>query len=88
MIPHRKSAIIALFLSDLSKSKYGTNQMTEAFTKPIVLTKENVKMIKKALSSDNRKKIEHFEKNIRPKFHSQAERKNKLSIKEIMKVYK
>lgn len=61
--------------------------MTEAFTKPVVLTKENAKMIKKALSKDNRKKIEYFEKNVRPEFHNHIERKNKLSIKEIMKAY-
>ena len=61
--------------------------MTEAFTKPIVLTKEMGDNLVKALSDENRKKVEHFNKYVRPKF-SGENHKNKLSNEEIMKAYK
>lgn len=62
--------------------------MTEAFTKPIVLTKEMGDRMVYALSDENRKKVEHFNKNVRPKYKSARNRKNKMSIKELMSAYK
>lgn len=61
--------------------------MTEAFTKPIVLTKEMGEMMMKAFSEENRKRVEHFNKYERPKYHNPVNRKPKLSVKEIMKAY-
>ncbi len=61
--------------------------MTEAFTKPIVLTKEMGEMMMKAFSEENRKRVEHFNKYERPKLKSAPNRKNKMSIEEFMKVY-
>ena len=61
--------------------------MTEAFTKPIVLTKEMGDRMVYALSDENRKKVEHFNKYVRPKYHNPVNRKPKLSVKEIMKAY-
>lgn len=62
--------------------------MTEAFTKPIVLTKEMGEMMMKAFSEENRKRVEHFNKYERPKLKSAPNRKNKMSIEEFMKAYK
>lgn len=62
--------------------------MTEAFTKPIILTKEMGDNLVKALSDENRKKVEHFNKYERPKYHNPVNRKPKLSIEEIMEAYK
>lgn len=53
--------------------------MTEAFTKPIVLTKENAKMIKKALSKNNRKKNRAFWKEYPPRI-SQSHRAQKQTL--------
>lgn len=61
--------------------------MTEAFTKPIILTKEMGEMMMKAFSEENRKKVEHFNKYERPKLKSAPNRKNKMSIDELMKAY-
>ncbi len=61
--------------------------MTEAFTKPIVLTKEMGEMMMKAFSEENRKRVEHFNKYERPKLKSAPNRKNKMSIDELMKAY-
>mgnify|MGYP004580034169 FL=1 len=61
--------------------------MTEAFTKPIILTKEMGEMMMKAFSEENRKRVEHFNKYERPKLKSAPNRKNKMSIEEFMKVY-
>lgn len=61
--------------------------MTEAFTKPIVLTKEMGEMMMKAFSEENRKRVEHFNKYERPKLKSAPNRKNKMSIEEFMKAY-
>lgn len=61
--------------------------MTEAFTKPIVLTKEMGEMMMKAFSEENRKRVEHFNKDERPKLKSAPNRKNKMSIDELMKAY-
>lgn len=61
--------------------------MTEAFTKPIVLTKEMGEMMMKAFSEENRKRVEHFNKYKRPKLKSAPNRKNKMSIEEFMKTY-
>ena len=62
--------------------------MTDAFIKPIVLTKEMGDRMVYALSDENRKKVEHFNKNVRPKYKSAPNRKNKMSIKELMSAYK
>ena len=62
--------------------------MTEAFTKPIVLTKEMGDRMVYALSDENRKKVEHFNKYVRPKFKSSPDHKNKMSMEELMKAYK
>lgn len=62
--------------------------MTEAFTKPIVLTKEMGDRMVYAISDENRKRVEHFNKNVRPKYKSPRNRKNKMSIKELMSAYK
>lgn len=61
--------------------------MTEAFTKPIILTKEMGEMMMKAFSEENRKRVEHFNKYERPKLKSAPNRKNKMSIEEFMKAY-
>lgn len=61
--------------------------MTEAFTKPIILTKEMGEMMIKAFSEENRKRVEHFNKYERPKLKSAPNRKNKMSIDELMKAY-
>lgn len=62
--------------------------MTEAFTKPIVLTKEMGEMMMKAFSEENRKRVEHFNKCERPKLRQTPNYKPKLSVKEIMESYK
>ena len=62
--------------------------MTEAFTKPIILTKEMGDNLVKAFSEENRKKVEHFNKYVRPKYESAPNRKNKMSIEELMEAYK
>lgn len=62
--------------------------MTEAFTKPIILTKEMGDRMVYALSDENRKKVEHFNKNVRPKLRQTPNYKPKLSIKEIMEAHK
>ncbi len=61
--------------------------MTEAFTKPIILTKEMGEIMMKAFSEENRKRVEHFNKYERPKLKSAPNRKNKMSIDELMKAY-
>lgn len=62
--------------------------MTDAFIKPIVLTKEMGDRMVYALSDENRKKVEYFNKNVRPKYKQTPTYKPKLSIKEIMESYK
>ena len=62
--------------------------MTEAFTKPIVLTKEMGEMMMKAFSEENRKRVEHFNKYERPKLKRPDDYKPKLSVEEIMEAYK
>ena len=62
-------------------------KMTEAFTKPIILTKEMGDNLVKALSDENRKRVEHFNKYERPKLKRPADYKPKLSVEEIMKAY-
>ena len=62
--------------------------MTEAFTKPIVLTKEMGDRMVYALSDENRKKVEHFNKYVRPKYRQTPNYKPKLSVEEIMQAYK
>lgn len=61
--------------------------MTEAFTKPIILTKEMGDRMVYALSNENRKKVEHFNKNVRPKYQSTTNRKNKVPLEEFLKTY-
>ncbi len=62
--------------------------MTEAFTKPIILTKEMGDNLVKAFSEENRKKVEHFNKYVRPKYRQSPDYKPKLSVEEIMEAYK
>ena len=62
--------------------------MTEAFTKPIILTKEMGDRMVYALSDENRKKVEHFNKYERPKLRRPDDYKPKLSVEEIMEAYK
>ena len=61
--------------------------MTEAFTKPIILTKEMGDRIVYALSDENRKKVEHFNKYVRPKLKSAPNHKNKVSLEEFLKAW-
>ena len=61
--------------------------MTEAFTKPIILTKEMGHNLVKALSDENRKKVEYFNKYERPKLRQTPDYKPKLSVEEILKAY-
>ncbi|MGX2984197.1 hypothetical protein ACWIWK_01805 [Helicobacter sp. 23-1048] len=61
--------------------------MTESLIKPIKLGKESNALLKKAFSSKNRKKVEDFNKNVRPSL-SGKNHKNKLTIDEIMEAYK
>lgn len=61
--------------------------MTDAFIKPIVLTKEMGDRMVYALSDENRKKVEHFNKNVRPKYKSAPEHKNKVSLEEFLKAH-
>ena len=63
--------------------------MTEALIKDIKLVggKECDRLIKEAFSEENRRRVEHFNKYERPKYHNPVNRKPKLSVKEIMKAY-
>ena len=62
--------------------------MTESLIKPITLGKESNELLRKAFSDENRKKVEHFNKYVRPKLKSAPNRKNKMSIGELMSAYK
>ena len=62
--------------------------MTESLIKPITLGKESNELLRKAFSDENRKKVEHFNKYVRPKLKSAPNRKNKMSIEELMSAYK
>ena len=62
--------------------------MTESLIKPITLGKESNELIRKAFSDENRKKVEHFNKYVRPKLKSAPNRKNKMSIEDLMSAYK
>ena len=62
--------------------------MTESLIKPIKLGKESNELLRKAFSDENRKKVEHFNKYVRPKLKSAPNRKNKMSIEELMSAYK
>ena len=62
--------------------------MTESLIKPITLGKESNELLRKAFSDENRKKVEHFNKNVRPKLRQTPNYKPKLSIKEIMEAHK
>ena len=58
--------------------------MTESLIKPIKLGKESNELLRKAFSDENRKKVEHFNKYVRPKLKQTPNYKPKLTIKEIM----
>ena len=62
--------------------------MTESLIKPITLGKESNELLRKAFSDENRKKVEHFNKYVCPKLKSAPNRKNKMSIEELMSAYK
>ena len=62
--------------------------MTESLIKPIKLGKESNELLRKAFSDENRKKVEHFNKYVRPKLKSAPNRKNKMSIEDLMSAYK
>ena len=62
--------------------------MTESLIKPITLGKESNELLRKAFSDESRKKVEHFNKYVRPKLKSAPNRKNKMSIEELMSAYK
>ena len=62
--------------------------MTEALIKPIRLVgKDCDRLVKEAFSEENRKRVEHFNKYERTKLKSAPNRKNKMSIDELMKAY-
>lgn len=62
--------------------------MTEALIKPIRLGKKSNKLIAKAFSKENLQRVREFETNVRPKYESVPNRKNKMSIDELMSAYK
>ena len=62
--------------------------MTEALIKPIKLGKESNELIAKAFSKENLQRVRDYEKNVRPKYESAPNRKNKMSIEELMEAYK
>ena len=64
--------------------------MTEALIKDIKLVggKECDRLIKEAFSEENRKRVEYFNKYVRPKYRRPADYKPKLSVEEIMEAYK
>ena len=61
--------------------------MTESLIKPITLGKESNELIRKAFSDENRKKVEHFNKYVRPKLKSAPNHKNKVSLEEFLKAW-
>ena len=61
--------------------------MTESLIKPIKLGKESNELLRKAFSDENRKKVEHFNKYVRPKLKSAPNHKNKVSLEEFLKAW-
>ena len=61
--------------------------MTESLIKPITLGKESNELLRKAFSDENRKKVEHFNKYVRPKLKSAPNHKNKVSLEEFLKAW-
>ena len=57
--------------------------MTESLIKPITLGKESNELLRKAFSDENRKKVEHFNKYVRPKLSGKNHKSESPPLKEV-----